>query len=132
MVKRGKHVAKRATLSEDNNQGRKVSTDTGPPSTKIDGKKVKITTKRLTDSKDEADDKDHVTYKDVGMGMMVLGLILLLMVIVFSAFDASVWTEEGSGITGMASGSVVFGISGLCLMLIGGMVLLYPRWSRKL
>ena len=90
MVKRGKHVAKRATLSEDNNQGRKVSTDTGPPSTKIDGKKVKITTKRLTDSKDEAGDKDKVTYKDVGAGMMVLGLILLLMVIVFSAFDAAI------------------------------------------
>lgn len=96
------------------------------------GNKAKITTKKITDGEDEAGDKDHVTYKDVGTGMLVLGLILLLIVIMFSAFNPLVSTSADWGMGDVKPGAILFGVGGLCLMLIGGMVLLYPRWSRKL
>lgn len=132
MVKRGKHVAQASAPKRQTSlaPGRSPSERATPPSTKDVGKKAKITTKQIPMEEDGAGDK--VTYKDVGTGLLILGLILLLIVIMFSAFNPLVATSADWGMGDVRPGAILFGVVGLSLMMIGGIVLLYPRWSRKL
>jgi len=73
------------------------------------------------------DDKEKLTHRDV-----VLGLILVLIVIMFSAFNPLVSTSPDWSPTNAKGSAILFGVAGLTLMLLGGAVLAYPRWSRKL